>query len=819
MRGAELWRRVVGGGACAAAPLLQTARKEGSAACDQAPERAIDDPMFGPTLRLGSCCPLAVEVAMIARSFWIAVAMNAVAVGSAAAASPTNDAAAFKTFHLYTDRVASGNVIDHTNVMAYPGSLISPALLVLRSPGSSDTVALFRSMPNDGIFLEVNEGASQSYSTYVVSPPQYITSIGTLAMGVNIYNSTAPFADFNKPLMRVVATYVDGDTAVVTLHVGNHLRALFDSGSLNCGFPRPLYTLAPTHSLSGVIYQSGGYAYDVQELELPASKRSKRVASIRVEGVLLDHVCSIQVPHIYASSRLSGLSAWPEFEVKNAQNQPVVRQSQNTGEAHGGYRFGGVVVGTRRLTDDTACQVASLAMCYTFAGFECTVDQLNAYLQDHRGYQPSDVARVSWSSPTGDAIRYTVYTRDDTRLRTDDLFLVERGDYTNPLATYRVTSPGHAVRLVNHDPSTPAVEGDKCRVYWNMLTRVADAFTQGPTLLTTDLVASTQLSDQVEGLLAQGIPVQVNLETVGHMVVADGRAASFRPGGAARGTYSIKDPYNARNFTRLIESGVINGRPYDYANKFRLARYVTPQGAVLPLAPDSPTVAGSGVASLSLLVDGARRVELVDPLGRVMSRDASTGEDVSEIPGAWIMDIGSEHDNGADWDDSQTGYSIDVEVALDGHYLVRLYAENGLALNASSYDETGVISSDAVGDTTVGATANLYDVVYAVSTRTVTVAYLGTLGVSPPPLPANPSRLAVLSNPSSGPVRFVVTGLTGGEDAIEVFDTSGRRVDVLRVVQGAQGVTWNWRHRVGSAGVYLARLKSESGVVRFVVIR
>lgn len=255
---------------------------------------------------------------MSARSFWLVVVPVLLVAQPVAAASPTNDQAAFRTFHLYSDRTSSANVIDHTNVMAYPGSLISPALLVLRSPGSSDTVALFSSMPNDGIFFEATTPSPVSHSTYAVNPPDFITSIGTLAMGVNVYNSTGAFADAGKALMRVVATYVDGDTAVATLHVGNHLRALFDSGPLSCGGSRPLYTLPPSDPLSGVIYQSAGYAFDVQELELPASKRSKRVASIRVEAAILDHFCSVAVPHIYASSRLSGLSAWPEFEVKNA---------------------------------------------------------------------------------------------------------------------------------------------------------------------------------------------------------------------------------------------------------------------------------------------------------------------------------------------------------------------------------------------------------------------------------------------------------------------------------------------------------------------
>lgn len=75
------------------------------------------------------------------------------------------------------------------------------------------------------------------------------------------------------------------------------------------------------------------------------------------------------------------------------------------------------------------------------------------------------------------------------------------------------------------------------------------------------------------------------------------------------------------------------------------------------------------------------------------------------------------------------------------------------------------------------------------------------------------------SNPTTGPVEFRISGESADGDEIHVFDTSGRRVDVVQVAPGRQAVLWQWS-RVGCApGVYLARLRSGWGVVRFVVVR
>lgn len=727
-------------------------------------------------------------------------------VNSATARTPTNDAAAFRMFHLYAERTASLNTIDHLNFFAYPSSLASPPpLLVTRpTPGSGDSVALFNSFAKDAIYFEVNVGPTQSYSAYAVTPTQFATSLGTLLMGVNIYNGTGAFADFGKPLATATITYADGDTTIARLNVGTYVRDYFDSGSLTCGpSSHPLYTTRPTDARSAYIYETSGNYLDAQEFLLPKSKRSKRISSIRFDGVLLDHFCSTFVPHVYGGSRLAGFSIWPDFSIVNASSQPVVRQSQFTNVDHGGYMFGGIPVGTRRTTNVTACQVASQAMAYTYAGFATTVNDINTYLQQNQGYQPDQVAIVTFVSPTGDAIRYTA--TGGTKLNVGDRFLVEHGTYTNPLATYEVTVAGRngqATRVTSHSATIPSV-GDPGRVYWNMKPRVADGMTSSPQLRTIDLPDSPQLAAQVEGLLVQDIAVQLNVP--GHFVVASGWTSSFRPDGSARGTYSIRDPFDTRNYTKLIEG--------KYRNTFTMARYVVTTGLVA-----SEVGAGTGTPGLGILASGAYRVEVTDPLGRRLLRDAGTGEGIYEIPDASIEHESSEHDNGGDVDDPLTGYDVEIPTTVDGTYVVRVFANDGVSLTASGYDATGIFATAAVADTTVGPIGNVYEVQYSGAGQSVTVTHTGTVGVRQG-LPST-GMLRVRQSPTRGLVEFVVNSSPTG-DAIDVYDISGRRVGVVELWAGTgmQVVPWDWRAAGCRPGVYLARLRSRGNeTVRFVVL-
>jgi hypothetical protein len=91
----------------------------------------------------------------------------------AAARTPTNDAAAFRTFDLYSDRAAAVATVDHLNFSSYyPSYLISPAYMVIHTVGGvPDTVALLHLQPNDATGMEVNGSTPTSYAEYAVAPP------------------------------------------------------------------------------------------------------------------------------------------------------------------------------------------------------------------------------------------------------------------------------------------------------------------------------------------------------------------------------------------------------------------------------------------------------------------------------------------------------------------------------------------------------------------------------------------------------------------------------------------------------------------------
>lgn len=724
----------------------------------------------------------------------------------AAARRPSNGDAAFRTFDIYAERQASLNTLDHLSFAGYPTALGSPPLLMVMrpTPGSPDTVALFSSFANNATLFQVTGASPQSFSTYVVSPPQYATSLGTLFGGILVFNGPGQWADLGKPLARATVTYVDGDTAVALFSVGTDIRDYFDSG-YSCNFVNiPFYTTRPSSQYSAYLYENAGSYFDAQESRLPRSKWRKRVSSIRVDGVLLSHFCNTTS---YSGARFSGLSIWPSFTVLNPSLQPVVRQSQFTNVEHGGYIFGGVPLGTRRLMNQTACQVASQAMAYTYAGFNCTPADLNAYLRQNKGYEPDQVAIVTFVSPGGGSIRYTATGR--TKLKVGDQFLVEHGTFTNPLATYQVTVAGRLGQAARfgpaHNATVPSI-GDPGRVYWKMKPRVADGFTSAPQLRTVDIYDSPQLAAQVESLLVRDIAVELNVS--GHFVVAHGWTSSFRPDGSARGTYFIRDPFDDRNYTKLIEG--------KYQNTFTMARYVVPTGALVA----GDIVAGTSPSGLGILASGARRVEIIDPLGRHMMRDASTGDGVYEIPDAVIEDVSSEHDSGGDVNDPLTGYDIEIPIAVDGHYTITVYSDDGLAMSVNGYTAAGIFASDDAVDTTAVPVGNVYDVLFSGGGQTVSISHSGTLGVNEIPSPI-PSRLSIRRNPTTGPVEFILGDVSAVTDAIDVFDITGRRVGAVLLApsEGTRSAMWDWRSLGIRPGVYLARLRSRPAeTIRLVVL-
>lgn len=715
---------------------------------------------------------------------------------------PTNDSAAFRVFDIYADRTAAVGSYDHFTGSVYPSYLHNDNLLVTRSP--TDTVALFNSDANDGTILYVFPGHPESWVEYTLSQPRRMTSVGLLTMGRDLYNGSGDFADLGKPWASVLATFADGDTAGVRLRAGTHLRN-WGTGTA-CG-GQPLFTGVPTDTLTAVIYSGAeGRYYDAQEVRLPTEKWSKKLSKLRVSCIQNVHACTFGPE--YTGVRYHGLAAWPEFGVTNGSGQGVVREPQETGTAHGGYLYGGVAVGTRRLTDETACQVASMAMNFAFYGVPCTVTQLNAYLRSHQGYQPDPVAVVTRVSVTGDTIEFSGPAKSDgVNWKDGDQFLVERGNYVNPLATFQLL-PGPRGRAVlvppRHDPGTPVVAGDRGWVYWNMVPGSADDFTGGQ-LRSRELPGSAALPAIVESLLTSGIPVQLN--THGHFVVADGWVPSFWPGPSARGTYAIKDPFTPRNYTRLIRG--------KYLNEFKLGRYVVPPAAQQSMAADDRR-------GLGLVVSHTTNVTVTDPMGRQIRRNPGTGLYESTIPDAWVIDdVAGNHDIDGELDAAPINYQIFIPSAVDGEYVVQATTDGGMGVSVAACDSNGVIAVTAAIDTSTSPVIVTYDVTYSSGTGSVGIEERGTTAVHQPPGRSR-STLQVRRNPSIGPVEFLVTSAGKEAETIDVYDLTGRQVGTISAGVSSGGVTtarWDWSRTGYGSGVYLARLRSTGRAVRFVALR
>jgi hypothetical protein len=762
----------------------------------------------------------------IARGFRAAVVFSSIVLalhapgvlGAVPPSRPSNADTAFRQVPLSAPSGGHGYALNAGHLAEWPALLDSSSLV--RAIGGLDSV-LIASSRSKGVSISL-DGAV----TYTLPPNTYANRVGTIITA----NDGQPW-DGGLPMLSASFSFSDGrrwgsGTVSDVQFGGGHPFSLSNSvrnwsDQVAPSFPGMVaFPFAPgiAQLYAGPAQSGPGNVFsDVQTFSIPDTLRSAALSSVTFTSYSV-------VPGLYTTSTtgmISGFVVWPQFKVANANGDTLARKSQVTNRLHGGYLYGSAPVGTRRSTNLTACQVASLAMCYEFAGFSCNVDSLNAHLQRHHGYSPSDVAIVTDVSPTGDEIRFKPYSPDGTQLRANDLILVEKGNYVHPMATYVVsTTPGRAVRSgATLNASPPVATGDTYRVYWSMRRSVADTYTQNPRLVTHELGASSQLTAQVEALLSQNIPVQLNLAALGHFVVADGRMPSFRPDGKAHGTYSIKDPYDPRNFTRLDQSKIVGSNFADYANRFRLARYVAPQAVPGPMGLPLTSAAAVGTVSLSILTEGTGRVEIIDPLGRRMLRDARSDEDLSEIPDAAIMDEHGEHDNDEAPNDALTGHSIDIGEAIDGHYTIRLYADSGYAVTCSAYDETDNLFTDAAGDTTVGAVGRSYDLHYSSVARTATLGFNGPLGVEQFSLQTRSPRLVVLGNPATGPVQFAIPGGAHRAESIEVFDALGRRMCVIRVASTQAGAVWNWRENGCRAGLYLARLRGSSDAVRFVVLR
>lgn len=731
---------------------------------------------------------------------------------------PTNHDGAFGALDIYDDRSAAVNVFDHFP-QAYPAYLTTDSLLVVR-PSRGDTMAVLQS--NAGDAIEFNAGVSgfPTYVEYAIVPPQYATSIGLLHMGKSVCAGAGALNDDDLPIVAATAYYVDGDSSRSVLRVGRHMRNSKDGSFLCFSTTVPWYVQAPDDSLVAHVYSGGGVYYDAQEIRLQTSKRDKRVARIRLAELPIVHNCSF-TGLTADQSLLNGVGLWPSLNVAVAPDTGIGYQSQNLSLSYGGYVFNGDTVGTRRTLNDNACQISCLSMIYNYTGISCTPASLNRYLREHRGYKREHVAQVVSVSATGDTIDFRGEACGSSDWKVGHTFLVERGPY-NPLATVAIISkPGDCrsgrakARVVVHHQSVRMAPGDSAWTFRYLVEEVAGRQFSNQAMRIQQLPRSRGAA-AVESLIVRGVPSYVCTHSKSggwHFVVADGWRPAFVSSTLARGTYTLKDPAYDRR--RLIEE--------PFRNEFLYARRLTPIAAQ-GIAAGHSVSTSSGETGLSILINGATDVEIVDPSGRRVYLDPTTHLYESDIDDALALHGWRDDDD----EEVSTGeYSgqdlIHLPDAVDGAYMVRVVgtagSDVGMTVNATS--TAGVQGVAAILDTAVAEAGIVYRLTYASQGAAIELERLAITAVDGGRRPDY--ALTVAPNPSFGVVRFEISG-ADDTAPLEVFDVLGRRVTSLPLVgdtRGVRTVEWDARRFGRGAGVYFARLRWPGGsrVVRFVLLQ
>jgi len=750
------------------------------------------------------------------------VTPSIVATASAASPSslfrPTNHDGAFGDLDIYDDRSAAANVFDHFP-QAYPAYLTTDSLLVTR-PSQADTMAVLQSNAGDAIEFGAGVSGYPAYVEYVIDPPQYATSIGLLHMGKSVCAGAGELNDDHLPIVAATAYYVDGDSSRIELRVGRHMRNVKNGSFLCYSTSVPYYVQAPDDSLVAHVYSGGGVYYDAQEIRLQTSKRDKRVARIRLAELPIVHNCSL-TGLTADQSLLNGVGLWPSLNVATAPDTGIGYQSQNSSLSYGGYVFGGDTVGTRRTLRDNGCQISCLSMIYNYIGVSCTPASLNSYLREHRGYKREHIAQVVSVSVTGDTIDFRGEACGSSDWRVGHSFLVERGPY-NPLATVAIISkPSDCrserakARVVDQHQSVRISPGDSAWTYRYLVEEVAGRGFSNQAMRIQELPRSRGAA-AVESLLVRGVPSYLCTHSKSggwHFVVADGWRPAFVSSTLGRGTYTLKDP--AYDRTRLIQE--------PFRNEFLYARRLVPIAAQMTTAGDVATTS-SGETGLSIMVNGATEVEIVDPAGRRLYLDPITHRYESEIDDVFALHGWRDDDD----EEVSTGdYSgqdlIQLPDAVDGVYMVRVVGTSsfdvGMTVNATN--TAGVQGAAAILDTVVADAGIVYRLTYGSQGATIELERLAITAVDGHRRPE--SGLRVVRNPAFGSVRFEITG---AEDPgpLEIFDILGRRVSSLPLVGGTPGVRtveWDAQQFGRGAGVYFARLRwpGRARVVRFVLLR
>jgi hypothetical protein len=246
---------------------------------------------------------------------------------------------------------------------------------------------------------------------------------------------------------------------------------------------------------------------------------------------------------------------------------------------------------------------------------------------------------------------------------------------------------------------------------------------------------------------------------------------------------------------------------------------------VVPNGSGGHTIFGGGFSGVWYSTVGGFNWT-VTSLGAQPQAMAATGNGAHLFAGGYPFGIYRTSDNGATWqlvNNGLTDLNISSLVSPDGTHLfaggaggVFVSADNGNTWTAVGTGlTTGVASLAVSGD---GLTLLAGTTGYGVWKRPIAEMIDAQVGVGPLVPPGGLKMLSVRTNPSIGPVEFLV-GARASADVVEIFDIGGRRVDALATPAGGGSLFWRWSEVGGRPGIYLARLRSRGDeLVRFAVV-
>jgi len=729
---------------------------------------------------------------------------------------PSNNAYPFRYVSLYFNREAT-NVVDHVNHPEWP-SWLDNYLLVIRS-ATGDTVAVMNSSAHDGLGFHAPHPDTTSRVRFFFDPPTYATSIATLVTSGRTYKDLeGEFADGDKPLLRMKASYVGGDTVVTMLRIGTHVRN-WVSGSSECNGTHEFYDSAPSDSLFAEILTDPTYHYDLQEWRLPADKRTKRVESLEF---IAQPVNRTECTPFYGTSELCGVAVWPKFQVENPAGEQVPLIAQNDDRwrttPYGGFYRNGVLHGTRRTIAANGCNLTRYTMVHNFLGTTVTPPELNSFLQQKGdGYAPEIFARVS--AIAGSTLQYAL-AGTAGRPVGDTVFVLSRGR-AKPIAAAVVRAASTAEVVEVFEPGLPISVGAPVATYGLVNAYWAAEGFPGSTWRLMPLRRYGLAAAMAESTLCDSMPVILHVKDATHFILATGWAPAFVDTNLARGTYLVNDP--RWPVTRLVQDR--------YSNVFCEARACKRlPAAQAPLRARTGSRGSAAAGRMLLFIRSDSRLYLEDPLGRLVQYDEDTGQYANDVP-----DLVALREEVVDDDDDSTLVSDPVDLfafsaPLDGEYqlTVQADADGDVDVFAAAYDDTGGVEGNVdLVSLTAGSQARYRLTYSSVGGPTATLQLLGVVDV--PIVQSASPRLALrtIGNPGIGAASFICEGGAGPLLACEIFDIRGRRVRRLEAAALGSGpirIRWDGRNEQGTVlapGVYLVKVRRELEVAgaRIVLLR